>query len=146
MNNAETHCLNLIEAGLLRLRDDGDVEIWHSSYQRWFIKKPRQVKRISYQFKVGQRVNTVLRNRLVWLLTHKRAIPDGFVVDHKDENRLNDTPGNLQLMPIGESHSQGNRIQSNGIFDYLSRWFQFLGSYGREPLTELELLYVNTGF
>lgn len=36
-------------------------------------------------------------HRLVWEITHGRAVPDGYVVRHLDDNRANNAPANLRL-------------------------------------------------
>lgn len=150
MSAVEEYILKRIQLRLIRLSVSGEVE--HFYQGRWRIKKPHQHEkslRYRYVFEYpptnklkGTRISgTVYRNRLVWMISNRRAIPDGFYVDHKDTNRLNDHPDNLQLMSISDSHLQGNVIQSQSILESLLQWFEFVGRYGREPVTENELLY-----
>jgi predicted DNA-binding protein YlxM (UPF0122 family) len=44
-------------------------------------------------------------HREVWEQTHKRPIPNGFLIHHIDGNRLNNHPANLKLMSRSE-HSK----------------------------------------
>lgn len=41
-------------------------------------------------------------HRLVWQETHGVPIPPGFVVHHRDHDKKNNVPGNLELLPKGE--------------------------------------------
>lgn len=43
----------------------------------------------------------ILEHHIVWILAHGR-IPSGFVVHHKDEDKLNNKLENLELLPNGE--------------------------------------------
>ena len=45
---------------------------------------------------------TYRRNRVVWAEAHACPVPPGHHVHHTDENRLNDTPENLQALPARE--------------------------------------------
>ncbi len=47
-------------------------------------------------------------NRVVWQEVNG-PIPDGFVVHHKDENKLNNSISNLELMEWGEHSSKHNK-------------------------------------
>jgi len=51
----------------------------------------------------------VYANRAVWRMTHG-PIPDGYQVDHIDDNSMNDAPSNLQLLDgDGNRDKEANR-------------------------------------
>lgn len=127
--------LRRILNGHLRLVEGQYVEYYHYGNRRWYRKKPRQYKG-RWTFVFGENRTTVYRNRLVWMIVNKKKIPDDHHVDHADEDKTNDDPNNLRLMPISESHSQGNGIQTGRAFHSLWNWFHFVGLYGREPTEE----------
>ena len=144
-SRAEEHCMRRIQQGVLRFHADG-VHVETNDRGKWRTLTPRQHERSGrwrYSFLGGY---PVYANRLHWMLRHEQPIPDTHFVDHVDENRLNDHPDNLRLMPKTESHSQGQWATVDATLDALRRWFQFVGEHLREPATEHELLWVETGF
>lgn len=48
-------------------------------------------------------------HRLVWQRTHGVPIPPGFVVHHRDHNKENNSPANLELMARGDHVREHNR-------------------------------------
>lgn len=149
MREIEHFLLDRARKGLLRLMVNGDVEIeyFHIGRNRWYTKKPdAHPKTGRARFRFGPKRDTVYRNRLVWMIHNLQPIPDDHVVDHADQNRLNDFPGNLELMKLEESKKQGNAIQQDCVLEQLCRWFDFLGEYGREPVTPREISWVEVGF
>lgn len=123
------------------------VQVLHQADGRIYIKIPQQHPVSGrYRFQFGSGRWPVYRNRLVWMITNKKPVPEGFIVDHVDGNRFNDNPENLQLMLNCESHKQGQAIQQDETLDYLCRWFDFVSTNKREPETEEEILFVETGF
>ena len=147
MSPVETMLLGKILNGKIRLGDRCEISYYHESHKRWKTKKPNQHKRRwRFSFTFERRSLTVYRSRLVWLIANRILIPTGHFVDHKDEDRENDNPDNLRLMKIGDSHAQGNRIQSDLVVEQLGRWFEFVGQHDREPETIEEESYVEIGF
>lgn len=126
-------CLRLIEQDRLCVQGM-DVYTYHLGRCRWYLKKSDQHP-ISgrYRYRLGSERRTIYRNKLMWIWTHRRIVPQGYLIDHKDMDRLNDDPSNLVLMKSIDSHIQGNTIQQNRQFQYIANWFQFVGSFGREP-------------
>lgn len=47
----------------------------------------------------GERVK---EHRLVWIM-HNGAIPKGFIIDHKDRNKINNAIGNLRLATFSQN-------------------------------------------
>jgi len=152
VTTVDAYILTRIRDGHLRLvSDDYDynihVEYWHRKRRRWYRKKP-DAHPLSgrLRFRFGPKRLTVYRNRLVWMIVHKREIPKHFVIDHLNGDRADDRPDNLVLMTREESHKQGHHKQQDSVLEYLCRWFEFMGKYGREPETVEEVSYVEVGF
>lgn len=146
MSPGEQFALAKIQVGLLELRE-GEVWYFHNKRWRWYKKVPDACPvsgRLRFRF--GPSRSTVFRNRLVWMLIHKKEVPEGFVVDHKDGLRTNDHPDNLGLMTREDSHKQGYGIQEDVILGRLCRWFAFVGQHFREPQTPAEISLVEVGF
>lgn len=152
MTEVENYCLGLIHQGLLRLGSEGIVERYVPSRGRWEQKKalrnarPDGSYRFRYHFRLGRTQRGIMANRLLWMLANKREIPEGYIVDHVDGVRTNDTIGNLVLQEAKGSHTQGNSKQLDLILAYLCRWFWFVGTYLREPISARELNLVEQGF
>lgn len=145
MSEVEYYVLDLIFQGKLRLSKSG-VERLHNN--KWLIKKtvPNTTGRDCYVFKFQGKCRRVFANRLVWMLYKKKGIPEGCVVDHKDLNKHNNKPSNLQLMSKTESDKQGNSIQLQKHLDKCIRFFEFIATNGREPKTAEEINLVEEGF
>lgn len=143
----EAEILARILAGKIRLKDN-TVEYLCPNTRQWKRKNVQYVKaRARYVFHLSnRRVAGIYSNRLLWMLSSQEAIPEGFNVDHIDGDRTNDRVENLRLQSSGESSSQGNNRLVERKLEALGRWFRFVGEYGREPLTDHEVLYVETGF
>lgn len=104
----------VLESGLWKIcYDTGDVltsrdirgrptnpPIWRSAT---FMSPSRQSSTRKRIWVNGRRVYA---NRVNWVLHHKKPIPDGFQIDHDDDNSLNDKPSNLVLMD-----AEGNRVK-----------------------------------
>ena len=138
MNKIETELLRKIEAGKIRLTEQGQGECWHENHRAWYEKKPRQnwQGRWTFMFGKNDERTTVYRNRLVWMIANGKPIPDDCFVDHEDHDRTNDSPGNLKLMLKQKSHQQGNDFQTGQNFHLLFRWFTFVEIHGRPPTDE----------
>ena len=59
-----------------------------------------------HQYKGGGRVGTYV-HRFVYEY-YKGSIPEGFVVDHIDGNKLNNTVNNLQVLSVADNTLKGN--------------------------------------
>lgn len=149
MTLVEEVVLQRIKEGRLRLTPEGRVEYYHSVRRRWYVKTSVLSKRgrRRYHFHIAGRKSGqyVYASRLTWMLVHKQHIPHTHYVDHKDENRKNDRPSNLQLMPLTESNQQGGRKSCDMATASVLRFFEFIIQHGREPISEVEVAFVETG-
>jgi len=145
MINIESYCLQLAEEGKLwfegeQLFRTGDNGQSYAKSKGWTKGRGR------YQFKIGGRVKTVYANRLVWMLGNMKAIPEGCVVDHINGRRWDDCLSNLRLQSKKESDRQGSGCRDNTVLEKLSRWFEFMGEYNREPKHPHEFTWLEEGF
>lgn len=67
---------------------------------------------------------SVLLHRIIWTLVNG-AIPDGYVIHHKDEDRTNNRIDNLGILEKGKHHSLHNKGDKNPMY----------GLYGTEHPT-----------
>lgn len=140
---------NLICELLPRLSVDGrGVVTYRSRNGRTYAKTSVDDGhgRLRFHFHLGKGQVSIYANRLVWMIHNGRAIPDGHDVDHIDGNKTNDCPDNLQLMKSNDGDKQGFKKTQSIILDYLGRWFEFVGTHGREPEAPAELTWVEWGF
>lgn len=147
VSKAEQHCIELMKLKRIRLSSQEEVEVYHPLWKRWITKKQvinPTTGRARYKFCNGS--SHIPAARLHFMLKTGKPIPKGYFIDHIDGNKNNDKPSNLQLMTHSDSHKQGTALINESILNRLCRWFQFVGNYGREPITENEHLWVNTGF
>ena len=128
VNQAEVLVLQRILKGLVEIREaDGVQEVWsfHCGRNKWAKKSWRVNQgRACYQI-CG---STGYRNRLLWMIANRRAIPNGYHVDHVDLDKTNDHTDNLRLMSESDSHRQGNEIQKDLQLERLSRRFEWAGA------------------
>ena len=110
------------------------VSYKHRRNNRWYQKKP-DYHPVSgrARFRFGPKRLTVYRNRIVWMYFNRRAIPDGYVVDHIDLDCKNDAPNNLRVQCANGSHKQGNDIQSDKVLEMLCDYFDMCGFLGHPP-------------
>jgi len=113
-----------------------DVSHYHDRRKDWVVKKPDfHPKSGRARFRFGERKSrrTVYRNCVVWMYFNRRLLPNGYVIDHKDEDRLNDSPENLQLMSLSDSNAQGYRMQQDRVLEELGDFFLTCGFLGYNP-------------
>ena len=128
-NTGEEWVLNRMNCGWLKV-DVGTLEVrsWHPGRKRWKVVKPDQHHLSGrWRFRFGPKRCTVYRNRLIFIWVN-RAIPVE-CVDHKDLNRLNDRPENLQGMSRQESSRQGYDVQMAKNLEEWGRWLDFMAVF-----------------
>jgi hypothetical protein len=116
--------LRLMNLALLIFSKDGSTLLkWNCSSHKYvsIVFKPngdaRRMKanlRFGAEGREGSRSRTIYRNKLVWMWHHRKVVPEGFVIDHIDEDCTNDTVDNLKLMTYEDSDRQGWELQGKG--------------------------------
>jgi len=99
----------------------------HSSYLRfkklcenemagWMLNKKRKSKHGGRYWQVSVNGKCMYCHRIVWMLYNESDIPDGFMVDHIDNNGLNNLPNNLRLSSNSENaHNRPmNTVNTSG--------------------------------
>lgn len=103
-------------SGYWRVTEDGDIETSRDVHGRpteppvWrSCTFPSPSKNSSTRKRIWVKGRRVYANRVVWRLTFG-PIPEGYQVDHKDDDSLNDRPENLQLLDaLGNLDKEANR-------------------------------------
>jgi len=100
-------------SGYWRVTEEGDIETSRDVHGRpteppvWrSCTFPSPSKNSSTRKRIWVKGRRVYANRAVWVLTHRLVIPEGYQIDHIDDDSLNDRPYNLQLMD-----AEGNRVK-----------------------------------
>jgi hypothetical protein len=57
----------------------------------------------------GRRQTTV--GRIVWMIANRRAVPEGYAVDHINRDKHDNRPENLRLLEFGENSRQNQHWQ-----------------------------------
>ena len=147
MKTRDAEALEFIaNSGQWRVLDDGTIETCRDRQGRptdpqvWrlatFLSPSRQSSTRKRLWCKGQRVYA---NRAVWRLTHG-PIPEGYQVDHKDSDSLNDAPGNLQLLDsAGNLDKEANRPGTN-VRRFCPGSYADVGSRAAEPTEEQKYL------
>ena len=148
MSPIEDQILQRIQRGLIELRGD-HVWIFHRSYRRFVKAKLNQHPksgRWRLSVRIGNKTTNVYLNRLIWMLTHRKPIPNDCFVDHINVNRMDDRPENLRLITKVDSHVQGQHLQQDRVLERLGRWFEWMAKHDREPELPHEISWVEDGF
>jgi hypothetical protein len=96
---SDDEVLALIVGRLLELHG-GAVWKWHRWRRKMVKLNPHQHPksgRWRYNLRLGERQRTIYRNKLVFMLAHRR-IPE-HTLDHEDHDNQNDAPCNLAERP-----------------------------------------------
>lgn len=62
------------------------------------------------QFTWGGKRQAVLAHRVVWMVTNRALIPEGLEINHKDGDRENNAPRNLELVIRSENVKHSFRV------------------------------------
>ncbi|MCK9569362.1 HNH endonuclease [Candidatus Pacearchaeota archaeon] len=111
--------LRMMNLAVLVFTADGkELKKWHfgkSKYVSLVITPHGEARRNKVNIRLGTtgkgRARTIYLNKLVWMWHHRQVVPEGFVIDHVDEDCTNDDPNNLKLMSYEDSDRQGWELQ-----------------------------------
>ncbi len=106
MNATEAMVLAKMNAGTFKVcPDTRTVSYYHLHRKRWYVKKHQFHNRSGRARVVFNGGHVIYLNRLVWIWMNRKLPVE--VIDHRDGNRHNDEPGNLQPQTWDESNRQG---------------------------------------
>lgn len=123
MTESEAVVLGLIAGGVLRIDDNG--AIWRIKTRTRTgrlrtLPEPTRADRLRddgyrrVHVSVEGREISAAANRIVWMVTNRRSLPDGVEVNHEDGVRSNNRPSNLTPMTKGQNLSHSYQV--------LNRW------------------------
>ena len=101
----------------------------HGRYQFTFGSGKRRPRETTTS---GQR-RKIFRSKVVWLYFKRTLVPEGYYLDHKDLDKTNDHPTNLQLTSKKDSHRQGYGIQQDLQLTKAHEFFLYLQFMGQAP-------------
>lgn len=108
MNNKE----ELVDYSLYKIFKDG--RIFSISKNRFLENTLTSDGYVVNKFKcVDGKKRFVRRNRLIWYYFNGK-IPEGLIVNHKDEDKKNNSIDNLNLLTIGQNNHWGTRGERAG--------------------------------
>lgn len=89
--------------------------------------------RPNVNIRLQKRQRTAYVSKLVWMWHHRKPVPDGYVVDHKNGDKKDNRPCNLRLHTEYESDLQGYHKQQES-FSFQDRVDQGLPLYDGEGI------------
>jgi hypothetical protein len=121
--------LGLILVGWLKL-SKGLLWKYHSRKKQFLqvvaTKHPID-GRYRYNIGIGKAQRTIQRNKLHWMIANRQLVPQGIDVDHRDRDKTNDEPDNLQLKGIpdnrGDNWSVSAFHEVASFFDSITESF-----------------------
>lgn len=122
MKHEETAFLAQIAIGWFTVKEDGSIwrhVEWHGGGAPSFsTTEPRRAEcsksspdgypRVLFHHQ-GQRLK-VSAHRIVWIVTNRRPIPEAMEINHKDGNKANAHPSNLELVTRAENVRHAIRV------------------------------------
>ena len=117
MTNNEMAVLSMVALRILRLDQKGRIwrtmEVSRGSKRQGRLVpcRPRRAdggrsskkgyRRV--QVTIGRDRHTAPAHRIVWMITNGRPVPDGLEINHKDGNKENNAPENLEVVVRSEN-------------------------------------------
>jgi len=116
--NKEEIFIGMIKAGIFEIDDDG--RIWRlAARNAWHTIKPVMRRRAEYQgcrhnylvlqASIAGKKVIALAHRIIWIYLHS-TIPVGLEINHKDGDRTNNNPANLELVTASENQKHSYRV------------------------------------
>jgi len=86
-------------------------QVWSEKTQRWMNtwKNRKGYVTLCLTDNNGKQLKSIKLSRLVWTIANGMQIPDGYDVNHIDENKENNAPTNLNLMTCKQNCNHGTR-------------------------------------
>lgn len=131
--------LEMIRSGDLKVQVSGNeikVEKRHGSWKKMHLLKTYEDDpgRLCYRLRVnGFPLRKIFRNKLVWMWANDKVVPEGFNVDHENNDSMDDRPCNLRLMHRDDSNREGCDRQH---WDDVAGFFDYIAFTGMEPSKE----------
>ena len=106
MNSSELLFFELVDAGQFSIDDDG--AIWrHNGKTRRAEKKGRYPQ---IGFGPASDRKYVYAHRIVWMWANGRPIPEGMEINHRDGDKQNWHPNNLELVTRSQNGRHATRV------------------------------------
>ena len=115
--------LDMIKKGIIVLYPTG-IYKFHTKKNHFYkiLEQEHKVSgRIRLNIGIKSRRRTIYRNKLIWMITHKKLVPDGYDVDHIDKVNTNDSPDNLRLRPSLENQKDSGGGNFKECIDFFHR-------------------------
>jgi len=86
-------------------------QVWSEKYKKWMKPWKNRDGYVCVRLTDinKKQLTDILLSRLVWTMANGRQIPDGYQVNHIDEDKNNNNPSNLELVTAKENSNHGTR-------------------------------------
>jgi hypothetical protein len=106
MTISDDEIVGMIRKGLLYLSEKGEIRKFHSKRKRFATLSSNwtdSAGRARVNLHIGNRQRTIQRNRLIWMISNVRCVPDGCDVHHINGDSKDDSCDNLEPILSGEN-------------------------------------------
>lgn len=122
---SDEEILRLIRLGLIVLRS-GDLYKFHNKRRRFYKIKGRThgsngSSRIICKINLKHKQRGISRGKLVWMVANKSLVPEGYDIDHRDQNNTNDDPSNLRLRESADNRRDNFSSGYRETEDYFNK-------------------------
>lgn len=115
--NKEQIFIGMIRAGIFEVDNEGCVwrlAVRDCAHRITPVARKRAERRtvrgyLALSASVGNRKIVALAHRIIWIYLHG-PIPNGLEMNHKDGNKANNQPGNLELVTASQNQKHAYRI------------------------------------